>query len=90
MTDKISDEKIEETPINYGPLIFKELQTMNRMLGAINQNITKLLTPMIHDLEVAKNHLGKLKKMSASELTINDQRSSPSVPQPQSPIRGPE
>lgn len=85
MTD---EDKVEEPPVNYGPLIYEELKMMNRILGAISQKITSDLGTIKYDLEVAKNHLGKLKKMSASEVTINDQRTPPSAPQTQGPIGG--
>lgn len=87
MADKIeptnSNEEISEpTPSNnYGFYIYKELQMMNRLLGSINQNITKLVTPIGHDLEVAKNHLGKIRKIGSPSVTIKDERTpAPYIP----------
>jgi hypothetical protein len=87
MVDKIepinSNEEIPE-PIpsnNYGFYIYKELQMITRLLGAINQNITSLLTPMKHDVEMCKVTLGKMKKIGAQEVTIKDERTpAPYVP----------
>jgi hypothetical protein len=92
MTDKkesISKEVSEPTPSNnYGFYIYKELQTMNRLLGAINQNITSLLTPMKHDVEMCKVTLGKMKKIGSQEVTIKDERPpTPYVPPPIGPGR---
>lgn len=92
MKDKkvpISEEIPEPTPSNnYGFYIYKELQMMNRLLGSINQNITSLLTPMKHDIEVCKVTLGKMKKIGAQEVTIKDDRPPTSyVPPPIAPGR---
>lgn len=64
-----------------GMMILQQLQVMNRLLGAINQNITTLLKPMQADVEMCKVTLARIKKMGPSEVTISDQRSSiPSMP----------
>lgn len=78
-TKENTDGQIPEP--DRGLLVLEQLKIMNKLLGAINQNITKFLTPIGHDLEVAKTHLGKLKKIGAQEVTIKDDRQpTPYVP----------
>lgn len=72
----------EEKPSHdTGILILQELQTMNRLLGTINQNITSIITPIKHDVELCKVALNKMKKAGAQEFTIKDERSpAPYIP----------
>ena len=71
------EPKIEEVqPVNYGKMIYEQLLMMNKLLGAINQRITSELSLITNDVELCKNHLSKIKKAGAAEVSMSDHRPS--------------
>lgn len=68
--------KEEQAEPNTGILILQQLQHMNRLLGAINQNITNLET-LKYDVEMCKVHLGRIRKTGLGDLTIQKEPDAP-------------
>lgn len=74
------NQNTEEPPVNYGYYILQELQRMNKLLGLINQTMTQKLKLIEGDVELCRVTLSKIKKMSQSEISVSDNRSSPPTP----------
>ena len=93
--DMADDEIKEESPPSQGDLVLHELREMNKMLGAINQNITTSLKTISQDIEVIKVNISKIAKQGPVEVKLNDggggsRTEAPVAPAavPESPIPG--
>lgn len=82
---KSEEERPEPTEVpdkapTQGQLVLAELRNMNRLLGAINQNITTSMKQIMTDVEMIKVGIGHIRRQDNSAAPVTPDAPKPYVP----------